>query len=314
MPDENELGFEAWKSIIVKLKKWLGVFNLTFGGGEPFLKEDLLGICRFASEKGIVTSVVSNGSLIDKALGEKIIFSGLDALSLSLNSLNPEIHNMTRGTTSSFDEVMRAIENLKNRNGIRLTLSTTVMKENINDLIDLVEFVKSEGLDGINFQPLMEAEIFPVYDKDGQSGKYSKGKLYSEIGKNTGDIDNVFEHLINMKGKGYPINNSVKHLKYMSKYLRNPADSGILSIPCKIGSKNFFIDPFGNVRICVIMEPIGNIARDIPSKIWNCEKAQRQREMIRRCQKACRLLNCNFKELDLGYKVKYQLNRKGKRQ
>lgn len=33
-PDENELGLEAWKSIIVKLKKWLGVFNLTFSGGD----------------------------------------------------------------------------------------------------------------------------------------------------------------------------------------------------------------------------------------------------------------------------------------
>lgn len=240
--------------------------------------------------------------MIDKTLSEKIISSGLDALSLSLNSLNPDIHNMTRGTTGSFNEVMRAIENLKNRNGMRLTISTTVMRENINDLVGLVEFVKSEGLDGINFQPLMEAGTFPVYDKDGQSGKYSEGKLYYEIGKNTGDIDNVFEHLINMKGKGYPINNSVKHLKYMSKYLRKPADPGILSIPCKIGSKNFFIDPFGNVRICVIMEPIGNITKDTPQKIWNSEKAQEQSKIIRKCQKAWRLLNYNFKKLDLGYK------------
>lgn len=43
-------------------------------------------------------------------------------------------------------------------------------------------------------------------------------------------------------------------------------------------------------------------------KIWNSEKAQEQRKMIRKCQKACRLLNCNFKEFDLWYKVRHQLN------
>src|SRR5215467_13569315 len=123
-PDEHELTTEEWKGVIRKLKAWLGTFNLTFTGGEPFLRKDLLDIFRFAADNGIVTGVVSNGSLIDKTLAKKIVDSGLDGLCLSLNSLKRHIHNETRGTNGSYDEVMTAIENVKAvKEGMRLSLS-----------------------------------------------------------------------------------------------------------------------------------------------------------------------------------------------
>lgn len=302
--DEHELGLKDWENIILNLERWLGIYRLSIGGGEPFLKEETLNICKFASRHGAFVSVVTNGSLIDKTLAKNILSSGLDALSLSLNSLKPEIHNMTRGTATSFDEVMKAIENLRDRRGMRLTISTTVMSENINDLVDLTGFVKSQGLDGINFQPLMGASTFPVFDKSGQFPKSSEGKLYSKIGENAENIDSIFERLMSMRKEGYPINNSLKHLRWMAKYLQNPANPELSGIPCKIGFKNFFIDPFGNVRICMVMEPIGNITKEAPENIWNSEKAQAHRETILKCHKTCRLLNCNFKELDLCYKVR----------
>src|SRR5690242_6306870 len=61
-PDEHELTADQWKNALGKLKAWLGPCNLTFIGGEPFLRPDILDIFKFASENGIVTGVVSNGS------------------------------------------------------------------------------------------------------------------------------------------------------------------------------------------------------------------------------------------------------------
>lgn len=303
-PDKNELGLKDWENIILALRKWIGPFNLVFGGGEPFMKKELLDIVRLASENGIVTSVVSNGSFIDKGLARKIVSSGLGAVSLSLNSLTSEIHNKTRGIDTSFEDVMSAIENLREREDLRLTISTTVMRENVHDLVRLVEFVKSEKLDGINFQPLMETSIYPIFNKDGKSNKLPVGRLCQELGKDMGNVDDVFNQLISMKNDGCHINNPAKQLKYTAKYLKDPSDPEMLDVKCKIGSKSLFIDPFGNVRLCMIMKPIGNITKEAPQKIWNSEKAQRQREMIRNCQKACRLLNCNYKELDLHYKIR----------
>src|SRR5690606_41206113 len=59
-PDEHELTAEEWKGVLAKLKRWLGPFNLTFTGGEPFLRKDILDIFRFAADNGIMTTVVSN--------------------------------------------------------------------------------------------------------------------------------------------------------------------------------------------------------------------------------------------------------------
>ncbi|MGE5304442.1 MAG: radical SAM protein, partial [Alphaproteobacteria bacterium] len=305
-PDEHELTAEDWKGVLAKLKAWLGTFNLTFTGGEPFLRKDILEIFKFASENGIVTSVVSNGSFIDKTLAQKIVESGLDSLTLSLNSMIPEIHNKTRGTSGAFNEVMAAIDNLQDRKGMRLSLSTTVVKDGISGLIEVIEFAKAKGIYGVNISPIMPATTLPVFNKDGQAKKSSMGTPYRDLLKNKEDVhvDEVFDRLMAMKEQGYPILNSAGHLREIAKYLKDPTNPEILEKVCQTGVKNFNIDPFGNVRLCSIMEIVGNITKDSPAEIWRSANAARQRAMVRTCDKGCRLLFCNFKQLDFRYKAK----------
>ena len=305
-PDEHELTAEQWKTALLKLRNWLGTFNLTFTGGEPFLRKDILEIFRFAADNGIVTGVVSNGSLIDKELARKIVASGLDGLTLSLNSMVPEIHNKTRGTNAAFDEVMRALDNMQDRNGMRLVLSTTIVKDSVKGLIDVVEFVKKRGLYGINFQPIMPASILPIYDKNGHTRKMAIGSPFKALleQKDNAHIDDVFSRLLSMKANGYPILNSEEHLREMAKYLKDPTTPEILEKVCKVGIKNLNIDPFGNVRLCSIMGVVGNVLTDEPENIWRSVNAAQQREEIRTCDKTCRLMFCNYKKLDFKYKAK----------
>jgi MoaA/NifB/PqqE/SkfB family radical SAM enzyme len=313
-PDEHELTAEEWKRVLAKLKAWLGTFNLTFTGGEPFLRKDILEIFKFASENAIVTQVVSNGSFIDTTLARKIVASGLDGLTLSLNSMVPEIHNKTRGTSGAFNEVMRAIDNLQDRNGMRLSLSTTVVKDGISGLVDVIEFAKAKGIYGVNISPIMPATTLPVFNKDGQAKKSSIGTPYRDLFKNKEDIhvDEAFDRLLAMKEQGYPILNSAGHLKEIAKYLKDPTNPEIVEKVCQTGVKNFNIDPFGNVRLCSIMEIVGNITKDSPAEIWRSANAARQREAVRTCDKGCRLLFCNFKQLDFRYKAKRVMGRTGK--
>ena len=309
-PDEHELTAEEWKGVLTKLKAWLGTFNLTFSGGEPFLRKDILEIFNFASENSIVTQVVSNGSFIDKALARKIIASGLDGLTLSLNSMIPEIHNKTRGTNGAFNEVMAAIDNLQDRRGMRLSLSTTIVKDSISGLIDVIEFAKAKGIYGVNMSPIMPATTLPIFNKDGEAKKSSIGTPYRDLLRNKEDvqIDEVFDRLIAMKEQGYPILNSEGHLKEIAKYLKDPTNPELLEKVCQTGVKNFNIDPFGNVRLCSIMEIVGNITKDSPAEIWRSANAAHQRETVRTCDKGCRLLFCNFKQLDFKYKAKRVIN------
>lgn len=311
-PDEHELTADEWKGVIAKLKRWLGVFNLTFTGGEPFLRTDILEIFRFAADNGIMTTVVSNGSFIDQTLARKIVASGLDGLTISLNSLVPEIHNKTRGTNAAFDEVMRALENMRDREGMRLTLSCTILKENITGLPDVVAYAKKNGLYGVNFQPLMPATTLPVFNKDGQAMKFSIGSPYRNLVREKERerevIEDVFGRLVAMKEEGYPILNSSQHLREIAKYLKDPTSPEILEKVCKVGIKNLNIDPFGNVRLCSIFNVVGNVKEGSPDEIWRSVNAATQRDEIRSCDKMCRLMFCNYKELDLKFRVKRVVN------
>jgi MoaA/NifB/PqqE/SkfB family radical SAM enzyme len=305
-PDEHELTADQWKGVLAKLKAWLGPFNLTFTGGEPFLRSDILEIFRFAADNGIVTGVVSNGSLIDKALAKRIVASGLDGLTLSLNSLVPEIHNKTRGTNGAFNEVMTALDNLQDRDGMRLVLSCTIMKENVAGLPDVIEFAKARGLYGVNFQPIMPATTLPVFNKEGQTVKFSIGSPYRNLVQQneSNGVDEVFDRLQAMKEHGYPILNSAQHLRQIAKYLKEPASPDILAETCKVGIRNLNIDPFGNVRLCSIMDGVGNVVEHSPAEIWSSMNAGTQRQDIRSCDKVCRLMFCNYKEFDFKFRAK----------
>ena len=305
-PDEHELTADQWKSVLAKLKAWLGPFNLTFTGGEPFLRSDILDIFRFAADNGIVTGVVSNGSLIDKTLARKIVASGLDGLTLSLNSMVPEIHNKTRGTNGAFNEVMTALDNMQDRDGMRLVLSCTIMKDNVAGLPDVIEFAKARGLYGVNFQPIMPATTLPVFNKDGQTVKFSIGSPYRNLlqQKEHDGIDEVFDRLLWMKNQGYPILNSAQHLRQIAKYLQEPTSPDILAETCKVGIRNLNIDPFGNVRLCSIMDGVANVFEGSPAEIWNSANAAQQRNDIRTCDKVCRLMFCNYKEFDFKFRAK----------
>jgi len=313
-PDEHELNAEEWKGVLAKLKAWLGTFNLTFTGGEPFMRKDLLELLKFASDNGIITNVVSNGSLIDKSLARKIVDSGLDGLCLSLNSLKRHIHNETRGTNGAYDEVMTAIKNMKEvRKGMRLSLSTTAVRENIGELVEMVEWTKEMGLYGIHFQPIMPASLLPTYDQDGNFKKPPVGTPYKNLLKrgeviDDEGVDKVFNRLTEMADEGYPIISSVGHLREMAKYLKNPTDPQLLDKVCQVGVKNLNIDPFGNARLCSIMEVVGNVRKDSPADIWQSVNSSNERESIRTCEKFCRIMYCNHKELDFKQRFSRVMN------
>ncbi len=61
----RELSFREACDVIDALAR-LGVFSIAFGGGEPFLREDLFALAGYARERGIVPTATTNGSALDE--------------------------------------------------------------------------------------------------------------------------------------------------------------------------------------------------------------------------------------------------------
>ena len=97
----DELPTEQWKSIISDLARY-GVFQVTFGGGEPTLRSDLKELALYTRRLGLNLCMTTNGVELH-ALGP-------EALCL-FNQINVSYHHAAPGGT-----FLTALEHLKNSN------------------------------------------------------------------------------------------------------------------------------------------------------------------------------------------------------
>lgn len=87
------------------------VFQLAIGGGEPFLREDLGHLVRYARQRGLVPNVTTNGTLLTRErLAEIRGFVG--QIQLSLNGHDAESHE-THRTPGSFEKTLSAMRLLR---------------------------------------------------------------------------------------------------------------------------------------------------------------------------------------------------------
>lgn len=287
----TELPSTEWKRIISRLKKWLGAYSLFFTGGEPLLRRDIFEIIDYAETGGVATGMVTNGYLLEDLFGD-VITSRLSWLSVSLNGIMPHTHDASRGTRGTLEKVKAGIAKVnslrkKRKKRLRLTIATIIMPSNYDEILPLLSWVKKEGLDGVHFQILEDrARIRPLSESNSLISL--KKPSFRPV---KGGIQ-LLTHLIRKKQQGVPIINSLEQLRAFKEHLEKPKRTFLR--PCYGGTDRFSIDPFGKMSFCTDMRAIGKVTEEAPDTIWNSYKARQQRQAIKKCGKACRLMNCNF--------------------
>jgi len=131
---------------IADIKPWIYIW-----GGEPFLYADLLPLLRYMRQKGLIGSVVTNGSFLAKH-AEELVDIGWNSLALSLDGTR-ELHDSIRGIDGTFDSLMKSIEAVqqaKRKAGKRkphITLVTTVSRDNAGCLDKIFDVAEDVGVD-----------------------------------------------------------------------------------------------------------------------------------------------------------------------
>jgi len=297
--NNTKLTYAEIKTLILQLKKWLGDYTLVLGGGEPFLNPDTVKIIEFASKNSILTSTNTNGTLINETKAEEIVKSGLSFINFSIDFPEGKSHDENRGVKGTFEKAVKGIELLQ-KNKIKLKLdhplifvNSIIMGKNIGKLHDLISFGRKIGLDGMSFQPLMSKWSFGGKKYD--SNWYKNNDLWP---KNIEEVEKGINNVTSLK-KIYPdffLQNSLSDLQQYKKYFKEPNSYSKHSPPCAVGIKNFVIDSLGDVRLCQVFPPIGNIRSKLtPQEIWYGVRAKSQRNTIKKCKKSCRMLLCNRK-------------------
>jgi MoaA/NifB/PqqE/SkfB family radical SAM enzyme len=129
------------------------------GLGEPLMNAELPQIVAYLHERGAYTLFNSNALLLNEARGRALIEAGLDELRISIDGATPATYARVRGVNQrALPHIIRnltAFTALKERLGAqtpRTSLWFTAMRENIEELPQLVEIAAGAGVPEVYVQ------------------------------------------------------------------------------------------------------------------------------------------------------------------
>lgn len=287
---------EKKKEVINRLSAWIGgPFSLSFIAGEPFLHQDIFETVSAASAVGATTSLTTNGTLISSPVrANQIVNSGLSFIAVSLDSINPDYHDKSRGVPGTWEKATKSIEYiLKTKRILKRTnpvvyVNSIVMRDNLNDLIELIKWVKQKGVDGITFQPIANVDFFA--GGGGGANWFQKSPLWPDTKQALAFVDT----LQTMKSDGFPmIKNSLKDFDQFRMYFQDPVSFGKAEA-CTGELKSLLITHDGYVKMCPSShENFGHVLRDDLKMMWNSQQAWRARKHIYECESQCKILANN---------------------
>jgi radical SAM protein with 4Fe4S-binding SPASM domain len=246
-----ELNTSDLKKIIFKIYNEARVPSVSFTGGEPLLRKDIVSIVEYAHRIGLWTNLITNGALLNEGLVKELKGAGLQSAQVSLEGPDPDIHDKITSVEGSFCKTIDGIKYLLKHN-IPVHTNTTVSRHNIEHLQEMVLLAKSLGLNRLSMNLLIPCGT--------AIDKRELWVSYKEIG----------EYILKIKRLAEKEN--IKFLWYspvpMCEF--NTIAFGLGNKSCAAMTGLLSIDPVGNILPCSSWrEPIGSLLKRNFKDIWN---------------------------------------------
>ncbi len=292
-----EIGSDAFRKVIREAKE-IGAKTLLFIGGEPFVRDDLFDLVIYARNLGLNPIIVTNGVLLNQENILKCFESGIDWLSISIDADSEDTFRRIRGE-NVLGKIINNIELLNNlkkekkRDFPRIVSVCTIMNDNLEELLDVVNLCKRLEIARIIFQPVVAHNVDQA-KRDGDS-------LCLVPGERLKLLERAIDKLIAYKTKS-PENfdfivNNIWHLKLIKKYFNGRVRPR--ELPCYAGYNRLQVVQEGKVYFCVPQEKyeatFGDIRRDTLQKLWFSKEARLRRKLIKRCNSPC-LQWCSYRD------------------
>lgn len=122
---------------------------LVLSGGEPLYRPDIFQLARYGTDRGLRVALATNGTLVTKEIARKIVDSGVQRVSISLDGSTAEIHDTFRGIPGAFDAAIYGFKNLKEL-GMSVQINMTIARHNAAQLPDVLDMVRGLGADALH--------------------------------------------------------------------------------------------------------------------------------------------------------------------
>jgi MoaA/NifB/PqqE/SkfB family radical SAM enzyme len=272
--ETEELSTEDWKKIIDRCKK-AKIPQLTFTGGEPTLRKDLLELIAYS--RWFVTRLNTNGILLTKELVNKLVEAELDSVQVTLYSHEEAIHNELVGS-NHFKDTIQGIKNALEA-GLNLSVNTPLCSIN-KDYVEMLKFLHELGVKYVTCSGLIVTGN--ATSEGSKQTQLSNDEIY-EILKAAKEYTDTHDMEIDFTSPGW-----IDQEKLMALHMIVPSCGACLS--------NMAITPDGKVIPCqswLSFDILGDMLSEKWNSIWNSKKCKAIRKKSAKAEGICplRLLN-----------------------
>ena len=113
-------------------------------GGEPLLRPDIFEIAAYGTRKELRMVMATNGTLVDEATARRMIESGIQRVSISIDGKDAQSHDVFRNQPGAFDGAIRGIEAMKSV-GMEFQINTTITNTNLHQIRDIYSLALNLG-------------------------------------------------------------------------------------------------------------------------------------------------------------------------
>jgi MoaA/NifB/PqqE/SkfB family radical SAM enzyme len=277
---------EQWIKVIdqIKLLPNKHMTLIFSGGGEILLRSGLGQLLLYASEQFEIC-LNTNGFLIDQDKAA-LLAKTVKIINISLDGISPQTHDSLRGVKGSFQRATKAVDLLRSYSQkMIININTVILADNLDEIIELVDWVDSNPINGIIFQAVSNPHN-TLYKPDWYKQEYSH--LWPKDQEKT---DKLIDDLILKKKNGSKIVNSASQLECFKRYFNKPEET-IETLNCEV-DRALRIDCCGDIQVCCFSQVIGNAVESPLIDILSSELALAEKNKAYRCKNPCHLLvNC----------------------
>jgi len=273
-PSKRELEEAQTKRVIDKLYS-LGCRFIDFTGGEPTLRKDLPELVEYAAEKGMVTRITTNGTLLTSEYIEILARAGLDIINVSLDSI-AQFDQSTKDYVRRKKSILDLLE-IRAGFGFEIETNLTLTKKNLDRVIETITLMNELGI-AIAICIIMDSTY---------SNAPIDGSLLFTTPEDKEKLFEALEEIKELKRRKYNIIDPIQYFDDIKKF-----ENHELKWYCMAGRYSLAVDCDGGFQLCYLLPPENASIFDIDRSYYKKYGAIRQQRM-EQCNTIC-LHNCGY--------------------
>jgi len=274
---KNDMHGEIPPEVFARLPPSLKDINIS--GGEPFLRRDLPEILAAIKGTNPKARLVISTNGFQPARAKTMVPELLRAdpklaLRVSIDGLNGT-HDEVRGIPGGFKKCEQTLEICREAGIEDLGIGFTLLQRNVDELEQVHRWAEERKLQ-LSITIATDSAIYFGAGKESMRPRDSHA-VRAAFGKVIDTQLRKFDLKENFRG-------------WFNRTMLEYHETNTRPFPCDGGSGFFYMDSFGNVFLCHILnEKIGNLRDQAWEELWSAPPADRARDIAAHCDK-CWLL------------------------